>query len=104
MAINISNARYIYVDGRRILEFYADGIRVRIGFEAKQAIRRLGWVCLGSEFENILPEVELPPDKKTGRPAHVLRGFTNDEKVLKLFDRYMEDLENGTFRPKRLTV
>lgn len=89
------------VDGRPLLSFNADGRQVVFDNEAKRAIRKLGYVHLGARWESLLPAVVISEDAKVGRPEHTLYGFTNDPEVLRLFDAYMQSLDDGSFKVGR---
>ena len=58
-----------------------------------------GLVCLGSDFDDLLPERTIEPDAPDSRKAQAIRGCTDDPRVWKLVDRFGRACNDGTFRP-----
>lgn len=82
--------------GGGILYVEFDGRSASIWYEQK--LLRFGFVFLGSEFEDF--EVVVPADPVDGRPRpQKFQGFTNDLRIVRLTQQYLEASEEGTWKP-----
>lgn len=57
--------------------------RMMIGHEQK-LLAQYGLVFVGAEFEEVLPEIELPAEPENGQGALTLRGFTAEPAIVEL--------------------
>lgn len=70
-----------------------------------QSLRRWGLVFLGEHMEEHVPTKTLIADPGVNRPDDVeVQGYTDDERVLALYDAMMEDVEGRTFEPGRVRM
>jgi len=63
----------------------------------KKTLTNLGYVFLGAEFETIVEPLMLPADPEDNRGAMMLRGFTRNETVLALYNRFLDDRDLDRF-------
>ncbi|MFA5265474.1 MAG: hypothetical protein WC378_16775 [Opitutaceae bacterium] len=53
-----------------------------------------GVVFLGPEWEKCLDPISIPEDKKTGRNAMTLRGFTRDPEVVNAAKAFLKNISD----------
>lgn len=88
--LNIQSATVVLLDGYRALELVVDGITTHVDtYSTKLTVRALGYVSLGVDFEDRLPEIHLPADPSIGRGPTTLYGFSDDPQLLALFDDFV---------------
>ena len=66
-----------------------DGKRATLYSPEKPSIHQAGLVFLGAEFEEVVPPLTL---KVQGR-KNVLRGFSDDEDLFEIYDRFAKALQ-----------
>jgi hypothetical protein len=69
---------------------------------AEQKLHRLGAICLGQDFSEF--KFIIPDNGMTSWPGTVYSGFTNDLRVMRLFERFAEavDGDNYTVGPVKI--
>lgn len=68
-------------------------------WEPKPTLLEEGFVFLhkvpgGTDWEHVLPPLDLPQNASTGRRAIQLKGFTNDSTIIKLARDYFDAINN----------
>lgn len=92
--MEVTRPRYEMVQGVAYLSVEIDGVRARIHWEQK--LERFGFICLGDDFEEVVEPLLWPADPGNGRPDDEwLYGFTDDARVVALYERFMEDQDAG---------
>jgi len=91
--VNIDSAIYRRdADGYPFLDLILDSEPVSISrYQLKPSLVELGYVSLGPEWNDRLPEINLPRDEDSGRGEITLRGFTDDPGVVELARRFLND-------------
>jgi hypothetical protein len=89
--VDVGAHRIEYRQGYPVLIVQIDGVQATIPFEQKAHAD--GLIYLGMDFETRVAAT-LPAAPNNGRhEAQVLRGFTDDERVLRLYDRFRDTVE-----------
>lgn len=91
MQMKIENPRYALNQGHPELHFELFGRTAQLSVETKEILNENGIVFLGADFERLVPEIELN--------GTVLRGFTNDPEIFRLYDQFGHAVMNRTFKP-----
>lgn len=89
--MEIGTVRRVDADGYPALEIIVDGKRALLTTDAKRTLlRRHGILFLGPEFENGYA-VTIPADPRVGQPEQVMRGFTDDPRIVALFLEWVNE-------------
>ncbi len=102
--MEIRSARYVVNAGYPELHLDIDGLEAVLATDNKRSIRELGYVFLGDEFAGLVPNVVIPPDPADDRAEMVLRGYTDNPAVLRVFDRFIADCSSGAFAPGSVSL
>ena len=95
MGLDIKRARYVGGgDGRVYLELTIGDRVAVLDTEQSPTLGLLGYVRLGHEFEDVVPELVVPADPRDGRGEVRLRGWTDDARVRWLYWQYVDDLND----------
>lgn len=95
MKLQIQQARYLSSPPYVLLELVLDGRSALISPDQSPTLSQMGYISLGSEFDDLVPEINVPADAADGREAMRLRGFTDDPRVKQLFDQYISDINDS---------
>lgn len=77
--------------GYPTLHVQTDRGTLHLGIEQKW-LDRYGLLFTGSGNENTFPPVRLPPDPADARGEIILRGYTDEPRLLALFHKWYADL------------
>jgi hypothetical protein len=95
MAFELSDARIMPGEfGNTYLSIMVDGVEAQIGWEQRHR-RRYGMVFLGRSMLEIVPVKIIPADPDYGSEELEVRGYTDDERIIELYDYMMSDDDLG---------
>ncbi|NHC36898.1 hypothetical protein [Scytonema millei] len=89
--MRIENPRYVLNQGHPELHFELLGRTAQLSTETKPTLNKAGIVSLGSDFDDLVPPIELN--------GTVLRGCTNNPEIFRLYDQFGHAVMNRTFKP-----
>lgn len=98
MSIKLSHAKYVSHGGYPVLLVVIEGEPTYLASEnQKPTVLNAGLVFVGELFTDlgICPEVTITP--RDGGPT-TLRGFSNDPRLLALYRRFLDAINDGTFQ------
>lgn len=87
--MKITNPHYLIRNGRQLLRIEVDGVEAFLHTDVKPTLFANGYVFLGAQFEDIVPEIKLSAadinkmSKGRGNASVLtLKGFTQDPEVV----------------------
>ena len=84
--MRVESARFEMVPGGGFIRLRIDGKEAILDAEQK-LWPEFGLLYLGSEWEQLVPPITLPPRPENGRPdPWVLYGFTGNPRIVRIFE------------------
>lgn len=101
--MDVTNPRYTVIEHRAFVQLDIDGKTATIGMDTKPTMHYMGYIPLGSDFEDMVPPIRLTAKEikqRTGFDTsdQVLEGFTDNPEVVHWQRQLFYDCENGLFK------